>query len=206
MARVIQSEFLAFVTGVLGEEGAAGIRVSGVEPTPQGPRVRYVVPDKGQIGRVRGDSEATKRAAGVLLPRADDVCEAASRYVALRWRDSPEPRPVPRDSFLALMDAYPAIYDAPTETGDGWHWLLAMLAEWLRETGLSADFRVAQVKEKFGTLRFYCSSGEGEAPMAGRVVSATEWLSGAVCETCGAPGSVRPGGWVKTACDEHAKR
>lgn len=206
MARVITSEFLAFVTGVLGEEAASTVRVTGVEATPQGPRVRYVVPHRGRTGRVRGDSVTVKRAFEPILPRPDDVCEAASRYVALRWRDSPEPRPVPKDSFLALMDAYPAIYDAPTETGDGWHWLLSMCAEWLRETGLPADFRVAQVKEKFGTLRFYCFSNEAEGLMAGRVVSATEWLSGAVCETCGAPGSVRPGGWVKTACDEHAKR
>jgi hypothetical protein len=40
MARVITSEFLALVTGALGEEGAAGIRVTGVELTPQGPPCR----------------------------------------------------------------------------------------------------------------------------------------------------------------------
>lgn len=153
MARVIRSEFLAFVTGALGGEVASTVRVTGVEATPHGPRVRYVVPCVGQTVRVLVDGEAARRAAQVLLPRPDDVCEAASRYVALRWRDSPEPHPVPKNSFLALMDTYPAIYDAPTETGDGWHWLLAMLAEWLRETGISADFRVEQVKEKFGTLR-----------------------------------------------------
>lgn len=205
MARVIQSEFLAFVTGALGPDGAAGIRVTGVDATPHGPRVRYVVPHEGQTGRVIVDGEAARRAAQVILPRRDDVCEAASRYVALRWLGSPEPRPVPRDGFLGLMQAYPEIYDAPTETGDGWYWLLSMCADWIRETGIPPAFDVSQVKEKFGTLRFYWSGG-GKGLMTDRIVSATEWLSGAVCETCGAPGSVRPGGWVRTACDEHARK
>lgn len=204
MARVIQSEFLAYVTGALGPDGAAGIRVTGVDAMPEGPRVRYVVPDTGQTGRVIVDGEAARRAAQVILPRPDDVCEAASRYVAMRWRDSPEPRPVPKAGYLALMDAYPEVYDAPTETGDGWYWLLAMAAEWLRETGLPEGFDASQVKEKFGTLRFYWSSFD-DAEMTDRIVSATEWLSGAVCETCGAPGSVRPGGWIWTCCDEHAR-
>ncbi len=59
-----------------------------------------------------------------------------------------------------------------------------------------------QVKEKFGTLRFYYSGGDdfvrGVAYMA-------ESMSAVTCETCGAPGSARGGGWIRTMCDTHAE-
>jgi hypothetical protein len=61
---------------------------------------------------------------------------------------------------------------------------------------------VDQVKEKFGTLRFYYTGGDeyihGVAAMA-------EAMSAATCEVCGKPGKTIGGGWLKTACEEHAK-
>ena len=57
-----------------------------------------------------------------------------------------------------------------------------------------------QVKEKFGTLRFYYTGGDDE--ISGMVRMA-ESMSGVTCETCGAPGKSRDGGWIKTLCDHH---
>jgi len=57
-----------------------------------------------------------------------------------------------------------------------------------------------QVKEKFGTLRFYYSGGDD---YISGLVSMAESMSGITCETCGKPGTQTGGGWIKTACVEH---
>ena len=61
---------------------------------------------------------------------------------------------------------------------------------------------VDQVKEKFGTLRFYTTGGD-------RLIDGMIWfaesMSGRFCETCGAPGKIRGRGYIYTACDEHTK-
>jgi hypothetical protein len=59
-----------------------------------------------------------------------------------------------------------------------------------------------QIKEKFGTLRFYYTGGDDE--ISGMVRMA-ESMSGVVCEECGSPGKRRGGGWIYTACDAHTK-
>jgi hypothetical protein len=57
-----------------------------------------------------------------------------------------------------------------------------------------------QVKEKFGTLRFYYSGGDD---YISGLVSMAESMSGVTCETCGKPGTSTGGGWIKTVCVEH---
>jgi hypothetical protein len=59
---------------------------------------------------------------------------------------------------------------------------------------------VNQIKEKFGGLRFYYSGGDDT--VAGMVTMAESWADHS-CETCGAPGKSREGGWIKTLCDTH---
>jgi len=61
---------------------------------------------------------------------------------------------------------------------------------------------VTQVKEKFGTLRFYYSGGDDA--ISGMVRMA-ESMSSVTCEECGTPGRRRGGGWVRTLCDTHAE-
>ena len=57
-----------------------------------------------------------------------------------------------------------------------------------------------QVKEKFGTLRFYYQGGDDT--ISGMVRMA-ESMSGVTCEECGKPGTQTSGGWIKTVCVEH---
>lgn len=85
-------------------------------------------------------------------------------------------------------------------------------------------FRVVQIKEKFGGLRFYYSvlrrgidENDDEEVMleddeqtevfnqAHGFIEAAEVACSTTCETCGEPGKLRTGGWLKTTCDRHVK-
>jgi hypothetical protein len=61
---------------------------------------------------------------------------------------------------------------------------------------------VVQVKEKFGTLRFYIQAGTDEHY---NYISFAESMSGRTCETCGSPGKRLGRGWIYTACEVHAE-
>lgn len=62
---------------------------------------------------------------------------------------------------------------------------------------------VEQVKEKFGTLRFYYRGGDD---VVFGMVYMAESMSALTCEKCGEPGkSSSDGGWVTTLCDKHRK-
>ena len=60
-----------------------------------------------------------------------------------------------------------------------------------------------QVKEKFGTLRFYINGGD-EA--INNYISMADCLSGRICEECGLMKNARTWnfGWLRTLCVEHA--
>lgn len=58
-----------------------------------------------------------------------------------------------------------------------------------------------QVKEKFGTLRFYVREA---TPEQYALIEFAEAMSARTCEKCGSPGTPRAGGWVRTLCDHHA--
>jgi len=58
-----------------------------------------------------------------------------------------------------------------------------------------------QVKEKFGTLRFYANGGD---QYTDGLIAMAESMSSITCEICGHPGKIRHSGWLKSLCDEHA--
>ena len=60
-------------------------------------------------------------------------------------------------------------------------------------TGLAA----VQVKEKYGTLRFYCGGTE----TIQKYICLAERLSSVTCEDCGEPGKRNDSGWLRTQCD-----
>jgi len=59
-----------------------------------------------------------------------------------------------------------------------------------------------QVKEKFGTLRFYYSGGDD---YISGLVSMAESMSAVTCDECGNPGKQVGGGWITTLCQTHAE-
>lgn len=89
------------------------------------------------------------------------------------------------------------------ECGDGWEPLIRRLSEKLepmiRAFPDGERPRASQVKEKFGTLRFYMT---GETPEMTAAISAAYEESCRTCEQCGAPGTRRGGGWIQTLCDK----
>lgn len=62
------------------------------------------------------------------------------------------------------------------------------------------DFQVvaAQVKEKFGSLRFYVDGADDD--VSGMIAMA-EGMSCRICEDCGGKGTLRKGSWWRTMCD-----
>lgn len=60
-----------------------------------------------------------------------------------------------------------------------------------------------QVKEKYGTLRFYLHGGNAAVS---HYVEFAEYFSSRICEECGAPGDLRKDrGWLRTLCSKHAR-
>ncbi len=70
------------------------------------------------------------------------------------------------------------------------------------EPKLIPSFQAIQIKEKFGTLRFYYSGGD---EYISGIINFAENMSGEICEVCGNKGKLRNGSWIKTLCDEHNK-
>jgi hypothetical protein len=59
---------------------------------------------------------------------------------------------------------------------------------------------VDQVKEKFGTLRFYYHGGDEHID---GMVRMAESVSAFTCEVCGDSGYPSEGGWIRTLCTKH---
>jgi len=74
-----------------------------------------------------------------------------------------------------------------------------ILTEEPRELDLVVGQVVAtQVKEKYGTLRFY-TNGSDDYVIG--LIDMAESLSGVTCEDCGSHAKTSGGGWVYTRCD-----
>jgi len=98
------------------------------------------------------------------------------------------------------------------ECGDGWFNILNQLMsniqhhlDWKnRESEVVPQVTLDQVKEKFGTLRFYYTGGD---EYVSGLVRMAESMSGVTCEGCGNPATtsnVDPEtgitGWIRTQC------
>ena len=109
-----------------------------------------------------------------------------------------------------LPKKYPSLFKKESfsfECGNGWYELLDVLCSIIERRQLrgsvpSDDIKITQIKEKFGTLRFYYEGGDD---VVYALSNFAESISGRVCEDCGQPGRTRSGGWVRTLCDFHAE-
>ena len=116
-----------------------------------------------------------------------------------------------------MVSTYPELFTQPFggfAVGEGWYPIIESLCDqisahikfkndqrdsWNRGNGCE-PVTVSQVKEKFGSLRFYYDGGD--PAIAGMVTMAEVWASHS-CEECGSPGTRRGGGWIRTLCDHH---
>lgn len=102
----------------------------------------------------------------------------------LRWDRDPSRR-------------YPVQFDV---VGEGWAELLEELVAELLALGW--DRRVAQVKEKFGMLRFYIADGTDAVLDA---IDRAMQRSTTICERCGAPGQLDEESYT-VRCAQHRER
>lgn len=101
----------------------------------------------------------------------------------------------------------PVVY----EVGEGWIPLIRELESLLRS--ISPDYKIVQVKEKFGGLRYYADyvpapgAPVEHAKIFAALIRMWEGMSFSVCEECGQYGESTRGKdhlhWVKTLCDHH---
>ena len=88
------------------------------------------------------------------------------------------------------------------ECGDGWFDLLKDCIEKIKEICERdhVETKIAQIKEKYGTLRFYLDHYTNDI---GTVVDEAEEKSKITCEECGKEGSLKQiRGWYSTKCNE----
>lgn len=96
------------------------------------------------------------------------------------------------------------------ECGSGWFNIIDTLCNQIQQhvdwksKNLSAEdieslqVIALQVKEKFGTLRFYYSGGD---EMIEGMIRMAEAMTHKICEDCGAPGHRYTKGWHRTLCN-----
>lgn len=116
------------------------------------------------------------------------------------------------DAFAKQMEErFPKMFAEPYggfACGEGWWPILTNLCaniqhhiDWKnKQSEVVPQVTVAQIKEKFGGLRFYYSGGDDT--IDGMVRMAEAW-AGNTCEDCGAPATKQTTGWIKNVCDKH---
>ena len=88
------------------------------------------------------------------------------------------------------------------ECGDGWFDIIDNLCTLLMIDETLTPV-ATQVKEKFGTLRFYVDQA---TDYQYELIDRAGDLSAHTCEVCGEPGKLRGDrSWIKALCEEHAK-
>lgn len=92
------------------------------------------------------------------------------------------------------------------ECKDGWYNLIYNICKELNDLYISnrinpEEIFVTQIKEKFGTIRFYTN---GLIDGGYEIINKYEKLSEKTCEICGTKGEMIVNrGWYQTLCEEH---
>ena len=74
----------------------------------------------------------------------------------------------------------------------------------VEKTKIIPQIEAVQVKEKYGTLRFYISGHPDNALVSAKLdayIDFAENMSAITCEICGKPGESNNCGWITTRCD-----
>lgn len=100
------------------------------------------------------------------------------------------------------------IYTWLDDMPDGWRRAFGIqMCEEIREVLVKKNrlytYRIAQVKEKFGGLRWYDYGG---TPEIDRIIYKYEDISYRTCICCGRPATKMSRGWICPYCDECAEK
>lgn len=84
------------------------------------------------------------------------------------------------------------------EPNRGWNSIIWRLTEAIEKEKPHKEFEITQIKEKFGGLRYYITSGSEKIF---KLIDKAERVSYKTCEECGEPGSLDTRfGWYLTLC------
>lgn len=124
-----------------------------------------------------------------------------------KWLIKRYPFLLPRNRWSGEVGEYYYEFTELDSVPDGWRKSFGYsLLEELRDDLLKFDYldkyRILQIKEKFGGLRWYAGSIPVESK-AYEIASKYERMSENVCMTCGKPATMCCiGGWFETICPE----
>lgn len=100
-----------------------------------------------------------------------------------------------------LIAAYPIFQNVKcgVSVGHGWVSILKDFAEELTDV---KDVEIAQVKQKFGSLRIYAQLGSSDDSRVDRAIAKACERAERTCETCGSENGVidSRGGYIQTVC------
>lgn len=111
------------------------------------------------------------------------------------------------DLIKKYPNAWPVFNGEPCayfECWDGWASLLEKPIKFIHDYNSSKNenekIYISQIKEKFGTLRFYTNFSTDELD---KLISEAEKISENTCEICGEKGASIGEKWVKVRCSNH---
>ena len=109
-----------------------------------------------------------------------------------------------------LTNKYPLLKISYIECDSGWLNLIDKLCSEIIKIDKNNDIQVQQIKEKYGTLRFYISYVDGMDEKIFdkicKIILKFENKSAKICEVCGYKGNLKIKNTnYKTLCNKHAK-
>lgn len=177
--------------------GSDSVRITAVVPSAVGPVVQWAAP---LLAR-----ERKRQPLGVVgVVAGPIILDILVRTLAARWRNGAPRCPVDWD--VRLSGRYQRIFQRQTPaTGPGWCWLWEGGAQAIVASGVPRNFKTTDMKEKFGSIRWYHQADE-DHEYVDDITDAVEHLSGFICEDCGRPGRIRNGGWLRCQCNRCDER
>lgn len=115
---------------------------------------------------------------------------------------------IPRNRWTdKILEDYNYEYTELDALENGWkiafgEQLCEELKEALIKTNCLDDYRIIQIKEKWGFLRWYSNTNDEIR----KVISKYEKMSKYICKHCGKPATKVSTGWISSYCDSCAEK
>lgn len=111
------------------------------------------------------------------------------------------------DQFEKFKERWPSMFEdvyCGFDLPKGWFDIVWKLCLSLEHYYPNSNIKVAQVKEKFGSLRFYFDSDDDDKKLLS-LVAKYEFATSLVCQECGTTVGVEktPGYWIGYYCENH---
>lgn len=197
--RTLLHEFEITARAVLGDDAdATGFAVTGaaVDLKTMAVRPRYAGVPAGARMHPEGYWTPDRPTMIELLAR---ICHIRSR----RWDPIDQVVADPDPGWVAsFRTRWPRIFDCEMSCCGGWADLIEAVTAWLEERDELVPF--VQIKEKFGEIRMYPDGRLGDFGNDLTTI-AEHFLSGHICELCGAPGKTSNADYLMTLCDRHRR-